>query len=253
MSKFWGLSVIVASLVAMSTVSCGAKAASAKAAEKAADKSKATPAKQKADKKSGEPVSAYGDWYALGSGCKARKSAPGNVSFEGLASPGAPNVVRGQFRLNDYKLESPPENAKTSMTFARECSLRIGINPPEGKRIKSASARTKIVFSKAAKVNLQIQGLLYLGGDIVGKNYEEFPSGDVISNREQEVVVVSGKSTDSPGTETPVNEIPCGQSSLFGYDFTFIAGRNEKSDSALIKLAGDKLLEFAVELEPCQK
>ena len=199
----------------------------------------------------------FGEWFAAGSGCRATHKSPGNVTFTALSGSGSAaaeeNIIRGKFNLKDYSLVSPPENIKTSIAFARECSLRIQVTPPANRRVKSVSARSVLVASKEGPVKLQVQNTLHMDTTMVGGWLTEFQQGEVIANRDFEVIL-------NPGTwrgieQRPI-EIPkyaCGKMMVFGSDLTIIAHRKNKADKASVVIGGDdRSLEFAVELEDCK-
>jgi len=189
------------------------------------------------------------DWTAAGSGCRARMNKSGDVSFEdnALVPASSSNVSMLKFRLPKYELNSPPENPSTSLTFARECALRVVAEPPNNFRIKSVAARTPIQYSKDAKAALKIQYMLRLDGEIIAHHLTEIEEGEAFRNREQQAILAGQRNAH----ENFAQANTCGGPQMLGFDYTFIAARSSPSDSANISLGDEKLLEFAVELEPC--
>jgi hypothetical protein len=192
------------------------------------------------------------DWTAAGSGCRAFMKKAGDVEFQGIRSNATSNssLLVLKFKLPAYKLSSPPENKATSMTFARECALRLVADPQGKMRIKSVAARTPVVYSKDADVGLKLQFLLRLDGEIVGQALKEVEPGQTIRNAD-EIVVVNGKPSEEALMMAKMNPKGCGTSQMLGFDYTFIAARKNQPDSALVQLAEEKQLELAVELEKC--
>jgi hypothetical protein len=192
------------------------------------------------------------DWTAAGSGCRANMKKSGDVEFLGARSDSVSgsNILILKFRFNKYKLSSPPENPNTSITFARECALRV-VAQPKGKiRIKSIAARTPVTYSKDADVSLKMQYMLRLDGEIVGQSLKEIDAGQEIRNAE-DLVVLTGKPSDDALQLAKMNPQSCGSAHMLGFDYTFIAARKNRPDAALVQLANEKLLELAVELESC--
>src|SRR6476620_2583774 len=79
------------------------------------------------------------DWSALGSGCRGQLSeAGGNVELQ-LNPSAPPSLNRYQLRFNlaRFRLESPvPKNqGPPNLEFARDCAIRVALNPPKTKRI----------------------------------------------------------------------------------------------------------------------
>lgn len=193
------------------------------------------------------------DWTAAGSGCRAQMKKAGDVVLESVRTENSKgsNLVVLRFKLNKYKLSSPPENPATSITFARECALRIVAQHGAPVRIKSIAARTPITYSKAADMVLQMQFLLRLDGEIVGQSLKETAPGQTIRNAE-EVIVVTGKPSDEAQQLAKMDAKSCGAAQMIGFDYTFIAARKQPQDSALIELAEDKQLEIALEIGSCR-
>ena len=196
--------------------------------------------------------SAFGEWFAVGSGCRATHKAPGNVSFQGQTFE-KENTIRGRFELTGYKLSSPPEDPKTSITFARECNLRVQIQTPPGKRIVGVSSRSVVVVSKDANTKVSLQNTLYMDTRMVGAFQTEFPKGEKVGNRDFEITLNKGlwQGVPAQSDAAPV-EYACGQAMVFGSDFTAIAHRSDPKDAALVQLGGAaRSAEFAIELADC--
>ncbi|MEN9810238.1 MAG: hypothetical protein RLZZ488_1805 [Pseudomonadota bacterium] len=192
------------------------------------------------------------DWTAAGSGCRAQKSKAGDVELKSVRNGSATGseLVVMKFALPKYKLASPPENPATSITFARECALRV-VALPKGKvRIKSVAARTPVAYSKDADVGLKMQYLLRLDGEIVGQSLKEIDAGQQIRNAE-ETVLLSGKPSDEAQQMMKMTPQNCGSAHMLGFDYTFIAARKNRNDAALVQISDEKQLEIAVEIEPC--
>jgi hypothetical protein len=177
-------------------------------------------------------------------------SKAGDVIFEDQRSvaSGPTKIQLLRFQLPKYQLASPPENPATSMTFARECALRVVADPLGQFRIKSIAARTPVIYSKDEKTSLTMQYVLKLDGHIVAHSLNEVKENKIIRNQEDRIVL-SGQAAQDEATASSET---CGSPQMLGFDYTFIAARSQPSDAALIKLTGDRQLELAVELEPCR-
>lgn len=192
------------------------------------------------------------DWTAAGSGCRANMKKGGDVEFIDARpdSASGSNVLILRFRFNNYKLSSPPENPNTSITFARECALRVVALPKGKMRVKSIAARTPVTYSKDADVGLKMQYMLRLDGEIVSQSLKEIDAGQEIRNAE-DLIVLTGKPSDDALQMAKMNPQSCGSSHMLGFDYTFIAARKNRGDKALVRPANERLLEIAVELENC--
>lgn len=93
------------------------------------------------------------DWSALGSGCRGMLlEEGGNVTLEENPSK-APSLHRKElrFHFSALKLQSPvpkAEEGKINLEFARDCAVRVALNPPKGKRIKNVEAIGAFRLSK---------------------------------------------------------------------------------------------------------
>jgi hypothetical protein len=190
------------------------------------------------------------DWTAAGSGCRAKQATGGDVTYQGTtplsASDSQLSIMR--FSLPDYGLVSPPENPATSLTFARECALRIVAVPQKGFRIKSVAARTPVQYSKAEQTKLKMQYMLRLDGEIIAHKLTEIDDAAAFRDR-QDTPILAGER--APWESAAVLD-SCGAPQMVGFDYTFIASRKSATDSASIRLSNDKSLELAVEVEACQ-
>lgn len=189
------------------------------------------------------------DWTAAGSGCRARQATGGDVAYQGTSPvpASASQLSIMKFALPNYGLTSPPENPATSLTFARECALRIVAVPQKNFRIKSVAAKTPVQYSKAAQTKLKMQYMLRLDGEIIAHKLTEVD--DEVAFREREdISILAG---ERAATEQAAALDTCGTPQMIGFDYTFIAARTAAADSATITLSNDKSLELAVELEPC--
>jgi hypothetical protein len=210
-----------------------------------------TPKSKSLSPKSESTNTLFGEWFAVGSGCKATHKKPGNVSFLGGNLEG--NLIQGAFSLEGYKLVSPPIDPKTSLSFARECNVRIQITPPQNKRIVSVGTKASYLASKDSALKLDLQNTLYMDTNMVGAFYKQIPAGEKFGNRDFEVQLSNGVWNGMPPPEgVPSRQYTCGQMMVLGSDFTTIAHRKNKDDSANISLTPtQKQLEFRVELADC--
>lgn len=187
------------------------------------------------------------DWFALGSGCRARSDLPGNVRMEGApVTAGAPDTYRAKFIFTDFALNSVNRNASTKK-FGRECAVRLNINPPEGKKIVSIRAKTQIVAAKEIGPALDILSELKLGAVSLGKSQQKLANGSRVVAREQAVDLQAG--TD---TANPLPQLGCGEPKIIGFDYSWIATRQgDHKDDLLVGLGREKSLIIEAKLADC--
>lgn len=193
------------------------------------------------------------DWTAAGSGCRSQMNKPGDVELVDVRtqkSSGSELLIL-KFNLPKYRLISPPDNPKTSITFARECALRIAAQPQNKVQIKSIAARAPISYSKEADVGLKMQYLLRLDGEIVGQSLKEVEPGQAIRGAD-DIIILKGKPSEETEQIAKVNPQNCSSAHMLGFDYTFIAARKNLKDSALVQPGEEKQLEIAIEMEPCR-
>jgi len=194
----------------------------------------------------GAPV--LNDWFALGSGCRAKSDIPGDVTKENLpADPMQPDLHRVRFHLDQLKLSSDTLGDKTPVKFARECAVRLNINPPAGKKIVSVRARTAVREDKAAPVKLTVVSELKIGKSTLGRKLAEFPAGSEVKGEARTIELAPGK---EPGQDFPALE--CGEPKIIGFDYTWIAERSSASDRVDATLAGDRTLDIEAVLADCK-
>jgi hypothetical protein len=187
------------------------------------------------------------DWFALGSGCRAKSDVPGDVVAEPLAAdPARPNVHRVRFHLDSYKLASPMVTEGVGLKFARECAVRVNINPPAGKKIVKVTARTQVAVDKSAPVKLTVASELKLGKQSLAKNLSVTPEGEAVQGRLDDVYLVPG----GEGAES-FPTLECGEPKIIGFDYTWIAERKAQADGVNVRVGGDRALEIEAELADC--
>lgn len=192
-------------------------------------------------------VPVLGEWFALGSGCRARSSAPGDVTVEHLpADPARPNVTRVRFHLDAMKLESATRAPGSSSKFARECSIRLNVNPPPGMKVTRVAARTSLATSKAPGVSLTEQTELLLGRTVLARRLDALATGEAVRGRVEDVSLAPGAADAEP---FPV--LACAESKIIGLNLTWIAERSSAEDDVEVSLAGARTLELEAELTPC--
>lgn len=183
---------------------------------------------------------------ALGSGCRARASEPGNVQVDALpVSAVFPrrHTARVHFDEMMLTLASLPPDA---MTAVRECAVRLAVHSPSGTRIRRVSARTQVRSTKAAGVTMAILEVLKLGSLEVGRASALYDASEAHVDRPLDVVLAP----ELPGG-APWHPLGCGAEKLVGFDITWKATRSAADQAAFIEVGGARVLDLDVELEPC--
>ncbi len=190
------------------------------------------------------------DWSALGSGCRGQQSvSEGNVEF--LLNPSkAPSLNRYQLRfvLEKFRLESPvpKDQGPTHLEFARDCAIRVALNPPPGKRIVDIEAVSNYRLSKEASSEMKTMAQLTLGMTTLATARLEFPSSQSLRKAQHELRLVPQRSAGD------LAEVRCGQSKLLGLDLLFYINRSNSNAKVDMNLE-NREIDVLVDLEDCEK
>jgi len=132
------------------------------------------------------PKPVLNDWFALGSGCRAKSDLPGNVRMEQIDSGSEKDLHRVKFYFTDFALEGSKSNL-ANKKFGRECAVRLNINPPAGKRLVGLRAVTAVQANKDAGPSLDVVSELKLGSVSLISDEQKLSSKDKISKKNVEV------------------------------------------------------------------
>lgn len=186
-------------------------------------------------------------WFALGSGCRAKDDLPGDVTMEMLPQdPMRPNAYRARFHLDRLHL-APSLLADTStLKFARECSIRLNINPPAGKKVTKVTATTGVAVDKPEGPKLTVLSELKIGNATLGRQESTFATSESVQSKESAITLVPGAKLDE---QFPV--LACAEPKIIGFNYTWIAERTAPSESVDVQLSGAKTLDIEAELSSC--
>jgi hypothetical protein len=185
-------------------------------------------------------------WFALGSGCRARSDAAGDVAMERLPQdPNRPNVYRVRFHLDSYQAASDALGANPPVKFARECAVRVNINPPAGMKLVDVHAATDVVEDKGAGVKLTVRNELKLGNATLGAADFVYDQGRALFHHDDAIALKPGLNG------APMPTLKCAEPKIIGYDYTFLAERPTAADEVHVQLSGAKTLDIEAELAPC--
>jgi hypothetical protein len=203
-----------------------------------------------------EEEALFGRWMAAGSGCRADsvdKTVKNDVQLVSAEyNPQDPKFIKVTFSLPDFRLrpleQKPGKPQVSGVNYARECALRFNLNPPEGKKIKSASAETEIEVSKDKDVKLFVAGSLKLGATTLTQQQTQFPNAESFRFRRHPLLLVPGK---NPTDEVP--QVDCGEKKIVGVDLTLLTNKPVESNLAEARVFGNGNVTINIELEDCPK
>jgi hypothetical protein len=204
-----------------------------------------------------EPVQdpVFVDWFALGSGCRARPTEAGDVEIEHLpifrTDPLRHSV---RFHMPKYQLAlegaaGEPADAADSgarTAGARQCAIRLAVTPARGFRIHDVRAHTRVVVRRGVDSELRVIEELKHGNDPIAASRSPYAAGMGPGDIDTEVHL----GTDLPNGTRP-SETPCSEPKLVVYDFTWIGKLGASGEPIRVDLGGDKTLDVDVIMEPC--
>ena len=196
--------------------------------------------------------SPFTEWLALGSGCRAKHNLAGDVLRRHSPPSASPFSHVILFELPHYAMTtSVPRGTATPqerppLAFAKECALRITLEPGAHRRIKNVSAQTTLTLSKPAGTLAAALVELKLGAQSLSSKLFSFSKEDIFVRRQEEIVLFPGKGS----TETMPN-LGCGEAKILGIDYSFQSQRSRSEDEVHMSLGGDKTLKVTVDTEAC--
>ncbi len=188
-----------------------------------------------------------GDWFALGSGCRAKHDLPGNVQAEILSqNPAVPNQFGVRFTLDSFEVRGDTAD-KSKKQFARECAVRLNVNPPPGKIIKNVEAWTSLQVAKDQGAQLQIVSELKLGTTSLGRKVIDLGAQERHLKTHHDIRIGSTKSVKDVKPR-----LQCGDPKIIGFDYSWIVNRIDEALTSLsVELAAEKSLVIMATLEDC--
>lgn len=187
------------------------------------------------------------DWFALGSGCRARSDLAGNVEMKLLSDRAhSKGIHAARFFFKNFKLADNNTSAGLKQ-FGRECAVRLNINPPPGKKILSLQAQTKFAIKKSQGYALDLLSELKLGPVSLGRDNQKFFVSDVQDYRTHSVSLSAGK-----GMPTSLPQLGCGEPKIIGFDYSWIVSeRQPGTQTSPVELLDDNSLLIEAVLGDC--
>ena len=188
------------------------------------------------------------DWFALGSGCRAKSNLPGNVSMETLMDDTkGGDTYRVRFHLNDFALNGEASE-QSPKKFGRECAIRLNINPPQGKKLVRLRALTKVSAGKESGPSLDILSELKLGSASLGVVQRKLDHSASVAAREEVIDLRAGE-----GAGEPLPQLGCAEPKIVGFDYSWIGTRDKDQKGALhVELGREKSLVIEAILADCK-
>jgi hypothetical protein len=155
-------------------------------------------------------------------------------------------VYRARFHLDQFHLSPADLKDPTLLKFARECSIRLNINPPAGKKVTNITANTQFAVDKPEGTKLTALTELKIGNATLGKVQGDYSSMETIKGRDEVISLKPGTAADE---QFP--SLQCTEPKIIAFNYTFIAERGSASEDVNVKMTGAKTLEIEAELSDC--
>lgn len=188
------------------------------------------------------------DWFALGSGCRAKSDLSGNVRMEQLpADPAHPDTYRVKFTFTGFELRGDTADKQVAQ-FARECAVRLNINPPAGKKLVELRAKTAVSAGKDIGASLDLLAELKLGAASLGTVRKTLDANARAVAQEDAIDLASGAKSGQP-----LPSLGCSEAKIIGFDYSWIARREKQELSSLsVDLGREKSLILEATLAECK-
>ncbi len=197
------------------------------------------------------PLPHVKEWFALGSGCKAKHDLPGDVSLSVRVDKSQHNSMVLTFHLPRYELDGrKPINPKNA-TFARECALRAALEIPPGKRIRSLRTNVPFVVSKGIGAKIQLAAQAHLGNVVVDSKTVTEDSSKVLANQAHTVGLFASAQSSLVVSDASFPPQTCGAGKLVGLDLSMTNWRDSFVPQVVATLSPTSQVSLQVELEPC--
>lgn len=109
------------------------------------------------------------DWMAVGSGCQARLSQPGDARVQVRKDARVAGRYELQVELPSYRLEGDRPAAPGAVDFARECAIRLAVYPAQGKRLKALRGSATFSVDRDAGARIRLRSRLLLGDETLSR------------------------------------------------------------------------------------
>jgi hypothetical protein len=189
----------------------------------------------------------FDEWFALGSGCRAKHDIVGDVrKSEQAPDDRYPGYRHLRFTINELTLDGTNQ-VKAGRDFGRECAVRLKAVPSKGFRITDIVAETEWEISKPQAIELVAAAELKLGQTTLDQQAPKFSKDSNFQNKQQQFTLKS-----TAATRGTLNELMCNEPKIVGFDYTWIARTDyEKPKNLQIQLSGEKVLDIFIKLEEC--
>ena len=188
------------------------------------------------------------DWFALGSGCRAKSDLPGNVRMEHIDDEVKGDIYKARFHFTNFALQGTDGN-RALKKFGRECAVRLNINPPPGKRLVGLRAVTKVQAAKESGPSLDILSELKLGSESLGTVQRKLADSASVRTTEEVIDLRAGA-----GSGEPLPQLGCSEPKIIGFDYSWIAMRESGQNGKIkVALGRESTLTIEAKLEDCVK
>lgn len=184
------------------------------------------------------------DWGALGSGCRSRPAEQSDVTL--LEPILVKNGVVYQFLLSKYAIDGEKPVTPSEPAFARDCSIRLVVQPPPGTRIQSIASESRFRINKSEGFSFQIAGAINTPRAQIGLTSFLYDAQQRLTDTDVVVRVVPERGGVAGNMESQ-----CDEARVLGVDLALSNDRKSFKQKIGAILAGDQRVKLEILFEKC--
>lgn len=186
------------------------------------------------------------DWFALGSGCRARPpEIPGDVALELLTPLDKPGQYAVKVRLPKYGIRREDEWFQVAPEFARECGVRLAVYPAAGMKLRDVVAQPSFQIDKPEGSKVRLRSRLVVGDATLSAHEQWLEAPEVASHAVRTMKLHSDRG------QSVFEGLKCEQPKVIGLDLSTAVYRNEKGPGDVSVLPDDGSVEIVLNFESC--
>lgn len=186
------------------------------------------------------------DWMAAGSGCKGRKGKDEEVKMNVEQDSQNPQIYKFTFSMEKYRLQGQNPIHKDKPTFARECALRLALQPSVGSKIKNIRTVMPFVLNKGKGASAELSTRIIGSGAVLAQKEQKFDEKTLVQNKN----ISLDLDLDQAAKKT-IAQSDCSAAKLIGVDMSLLTRRKSLKEKVEINLDKSEVLVF-VELDTCR-
>ena len=187
------------------------------------------------------------DWFAFGSGCRARPTQPGDVTVRVSKVAGVPGRYRVGIALPSYGITPTDHLLQTTASFARECGIRLAVYPTAGKKLSNVAANPVYRVNKPAGPRTRLRARLFAGDTTLFQVEKWHPEGQELHDQEQPAY---GQMSTS-AAQAAFDQLLCEQPRIVGLDLSAALVRQDLTRYEVTLVPVQRSVEILLQFTAC--